>query len=346
MRIRKDIKLEDIANKLGVSVVTVSNAINNKKGVSVQLRERVLQTVDELGYEIPMRENKTAIMRKLGVIISEKFVLEFQSFYMEIYKNIVKIAENKQCQIILEVVDIKKETLKIKQTSFTDIEVDGIILIGELEKNYINWLKDVCNIPIVGVDFYDFNKNLDYFIVDGFRGMSEMTQKLIDCGHRDIGFVGNPYATRNIMDRYMGYTKALIKNGLEVNKNRLYFDRIINDKEEIINIELPNSDLPTALVCNCDMSAYLVIEKLRDMDIRVPEDISIVGFDNYYYKDIEGLKLTTYENDINSLAKDSVTTLIKRIEKNKKPEGIRTILGKIIEGNTVKDIGGAHERNY
>lgn len=345
MRIRKDIRLEDIAKKLGISVVSVSNAINNRKGVSQELREKVLKTAEEMGYEISVRESKVVKTKKIGVIISERYVLEFQSFYMEIYKNIVKVAEDKQCQTILEVIDIKKETLEVKQSSFTDFEVDGIVLIGELEKNYISWIMDVCNGPIVGVDFYDFDKSIDYFIADSFRGMCEMTQKLIDNGHRDIGFVGNPYVTRNVMDRYIGYMKALTKNGIKINANRLYFDRDSGDVEGVVKIDLPKDNLPTALVCNCDMIAYKVIEELNKRGIRVPQDISIVSFDNYYYKDIDGIKLTTYENDVLSLAKVSMGTLIKRIEKNKQPEGIRIIRGGIIEGNTIKDIRGGYERN-
>lgn len=342
MGIRKNIKLEDIANELGVSVVTVSNALNNRKGVSEHLKKSIEEKAKQMGYESSNKENEELKVRKIGVVIADRYVIEFPSFYMEIYRNIVKVADLKHSLTILEVVDREKETLVKKKTSFTDFDVDGIILVGELEDSYIKWLSSVCNVPFVCVDFYRLDKGFDYFISDNFRGMCMATQCLIDAGHTDIGFVGNPQATTSIMDRYMGYLRALKKNGIKYNENRLYLDRS-SENDGGLEVELNINDLPTAFACNCDMVAFLTIEKLNKMGLKVPEDISIASFDNYYYKKNDDIRLTTYENDTKALAQVSVNTLMKRIEKNKKPEGVRIIHGKIIEGNSIKDIRGAYE---
>lgn len=344
MGTRKEINLEKIAEELGVSVVSVSNALNGRKGVSDKTREKILDKAREFGYSINKKDEQEVTVRKIGVVIADRYVVEFPSFYMDIYRHIVKVADTKHCLTILEVIDVKKETLVDKKTSFLDFNVDGIILIGELEKNYIKWLKEMCNVPFVCVDFYDLDKNFDYFIVDNFRGMSTMTEKLIELGHRDIGFLGNPKATNSIMDRYLGYLKALKNNDIEFNESRLYLDRDKENPRGELKFELPSENLPSAIVCNCDMVAFMLIDKLKEIGLEVPKDISIVSFDNYYYKKTSGIELTTYENDSKTLANLSVNTLMKRIEKNTKPEGIRIIKGRIIKGNSVRDVRGDNEK--
>ncbi|MFV0441315.1 MAG: LacI family DNA-binding transcriptional regulator [Lachnospirales bacterium] len=336
MGVRKDINLQKIASELGVSVVTVSNALNGRKGVSVKLRKDIMKKAEEIGYILPEREVKEMEIKKIGVLVADRYVAYFPSFYMDIYKNIVRVADSKHCLTVLEVVDAKKESLQEKKNSFINFNVDGIIIIGEMNQDYILWLKSVCDVPFVCMDFYNNDKNFDYFIADSFRGMCTMTEKLINLGHVDIGFLGSPKATHSIMDRYMGYLKALHKNDIKTRKDRLYSDRDKKGKICKEAIEL-TEDLPTAFVCNCDMAALTLIEILKDKGLRVPEDISIVSFDNYYYcKTIEGVELTTYEHNSKAMAQVGVNTLVKRMIKNKKSEGVRIVRGKVIEGNTTK----------
>lgn len=332
---KKDVKLEDIAEELGVSIVSVSNALNGRKGVGAKLRERVLQKAEELGYQSPQSGERRAVKSyRVGVIIAERYVREYPSFYMEVYKEVAQAVTKQGSLVVLEIVDIEKEKMEYTFELFRNAEVQGIILIGEMNPEFIDRIRKKCRIPMVCVDFYSVAKGMDYIVTDSFRGTSALTQMLIDAGHTEIGFIGTPRATNSIMDRYMGYCRTLEENGLEEKKEWLVFDREEDGYGYIFDLELPET-LPTAFVCNCDKVAYQLIDKLEKKGIHVPKDISVVGFDHSYPPGSEGMELTTYESDERAMAQISVNTLMKRIEGRGKPEGVRTVEGGVVEGDSI-----------
>lgn len=333
---KKVVKLGDIAQELGVSIVSVSNALNGKKGVSAALRENVLRKAGEMGYLLPetpvKKENKTY---HIGVVIAERYVQESPSFYMDIYKQVAQIATKRGNLIVLEIVNEAKERLDCLPELFLNVDISGMLLIGEMNPAFIREIKEQSRIPMVCVDFYSTAKDMDYIVTDSFHGMSAVVQKLIDAGHREIGFVGTPLATNSIMDRYMGYCKTLEKNEIKENPDWLIYDREENGYARIGEFELP-AVLPSAFACNCDETAYRLIRLLKERGLEVPGDISVAGFDHLYTEGMAPLQLTTYESDKKAMALISVNTLIKRIEGKKKPEGIRVVEGRIVEGNTIK----------
>lgn len=334
----KRVKMEDIANELGVSIVTVSNALKGKKGVGESLRTEIVEKAEAMGYQIknsvPAKE-KVQKNYQIGIIIAERYVKESSSFYMEIYKQVAQSAIRQGCLTALEIVELEAEKQKKPPSLFQSMELDGLLLIGEMQPEYVKKIYGESAVPVVCVDFYDMNVDMDYIVTDGFHGMQMVTQRLIDAGHRDIGFVGTPRSTNSIMDRYMGYCKALQMNGIREKADRVYFDREEGGYGSIRDIELTDN-IPTAFVCNCDSTAVLLIEQLEKRGLKVPDDISVAGFDHYCNHLPPHLELLTYESDVKALAQISVNTLVKRIEKKKEPEGIRIVEGKVIEGNTVK----------
>lgn len=332
---RKKVKLEDIAEKLGVSIVTVSNALKGKKGVSEELREKIARTAEEMGYHSLPREKKNQSSYIIGVAVAEKYVKEFPSFYMDIYQRIAGEAVKKGHLTVLEVVTPEKESLVKPFEPFLEKKTAGLILIGELKKEYIQAIRENYNIPVVCVDYYDIYEDMDYIVTDGFGGMTQMTELLLEQGCRDLMFVGTPAATKNITDRYLGYCKALEKAGIKEAQMQVIPDRDFVNGDYRIEIELPEN-MPEAFVCNCDKTAGILIEKLEQRGIRVPEDVSVVGFDDYKAQLSGDMKLTTYENDEKVIAQISMNTLLKRIEGRRHAGGVRIVEGSIVEGDTVK----------
>lgn len=332
---KKKVKLKDIAEELGVSIVSVSNALNGKKGVGEQLRQRVLETAEKLGYETGEPSSRDSDIVQIGVLVAERYVQEESSFYMDIYRMAAQAATKKGCVTVLEILDRKKEKLELPYVPFHSVEVQGIIVLGELEPKFLHYINGG-RLPVVCLDFYALEPGLDYIVTDGFCGMQRMTARLIEAGHREIGFVGTPRATRSIMDRYLGYCKALMQYGLEEKAEYLLWDR--EENNGVIEFELPEK-LPQAYVCNCDKTAYLLIQKLEQKGLRVPEDISVVGFD-YSVKNKGGrLQLSTYESNQKAMATIGVNCLLKRIQGKKVAEGVRVVQGRVIEGNTVAAAG-------
>lgn len=337
MRQIKEVKLEDIAEALGVSIVTVSNALKGKKGVSKNLSLRIIKKAEELGYQFPepavKKEHKSY---RIAVIIAERYVKEYPSFYMDIYKWVAQEAMKKGCLTVLVVLEENAEKTAEKFSNINDSEAQGIIVIGEVNEWYIHQLKQTTKLPLVCVDFYDTKDQMDYIVTDSYGGIQMVTQKLIDYGHRDIKFVGTPEATNSIMDRYLGFCKVMRVNGLrEPEKEELIGDRRKDGYGYKIEFELPDK-LPTAFVCNCDKSAYLMIEKLAAAGIRVPEDVSVVGFDGFGSGQMDNIALTTYESDRKAMAQISVNTLIDRMGGKGKTEGVRFVEGHMIDGDTIR----------
>lgn len=332
---KKKVKLEDIAEQLNVSIVTVSNALKGKKGVSEEMRQKIVRTAEELGYRSVFREKKVQNSYIIGVAVAEKYVKEFPSFYMDIYQRIAAEAVKKGHLTVLEVVTPEKENLENSSECFVEKRTSGLILIGELKKKYIDAIRKNYDIPIVCVDYYDIYDNMDYIVTDGFGGMNSMTEYLLERGYKDLMFVGTPTATKNITDRYLGYCKALEQAGLKEAENRILPDRDLKNGDYHIKFDIPEQ-LPEAFVCNCDKTAGILIRKLNERGICVPDDVAVVGFDEYKAQLPEELKLTTYKNDEKVIAQISLNTLLRRIEGKEHARGVRVVEGGIAEGNTVK----------
>ena len=136
----------------------------------------------------------------------------------------------------------------------------------------------------------------------------------------------------------MGYCKALEKYDLSDEQRNILFDREASGMDYRLEVELPGR-MPEVFVCNCDRTAKLLMEKLTQAGVRVPEDVSVTGFDHYHARLSNGMFLTTYENDEKVIAQISVSTLFKRIS-GREPGGIRLVEGNMIEGDTVMRRGG------
>lgn len=332
----KKVKLEDIADKIGVSIVTVSNALKGKKGVSEELRGKIIAIAQEMGYHIVQREEKRWDSHMIGTIVAERYVREFPSFYMEVHKHISQEAMKRGSLTMLEVASRAKENLEEKFSAFWEREVDGIILIGEMKKGYIEAVRREYNrVPIVCVDYYDVYEDMDYIVTDGFGGMEQMTSLMIKEGIRDLVFVGTINATKSIMDRYLGYCKALDRAGIVEAKYNVIPDR--DSSGEVFDLELQLPDkIPQGFVCNCDRTAFVVMRKLKERGLRVPEDVSVVGFDHYPPAVAGARQLSTYQNDEQALAKLSIRTMLRRIEGKKMAEGIRIVEGNVVRGESIK----------
>lgn len=340
MAYKKEVKLEDIAKQLNISIVSVSNALNGKKGVSQSLREKVIEKAKELGYEV-LDPSSAKIEKKkyyVGVVIAERYIKEFPSFYMDIYKVVAQDTTKRGSFTILEIVSEEKEKNCVNLSFFSEVDIDGLIIIGEMNVEYVKNITLNSEIPTVYVDYYGTESNVDYVVTDSYGGVQKLTQLLIDKGHREIAFLGTREATNSIMDRYQGYCKALLKNRLPERVEWILGDRKKDRYSYRIEFDLPEN-MPTAFVCNCDKTAYALIDKLESMGYHIPNDISVVGFDYHGYQNHETHQLVTYENDVRAVAQISVNMLMKRLESKRQGGEIRIVEGRIVFGNTIKDLG-------
>lgn len=335
MLMTKNVTMKNIAKELDVSTVTISKALSGKEGVSDELRKLIKCKADEMGYRYnalgkSMRDGKNY---NIGILIPEQFMHE-SAFYSKMYQSLIKEMMPYNYFGILEIVSCQEEKESIMPRILKNNKVDGIILLGQMQKDYI-WMIDKTKVPYIFLDFVDDTFDVDTIISDNVYGSYEITNYLISEGHGEIGFIGNQFATTSITDRYLGYYKALLEHRLRIHEEWIIKDR--NEQGEFIELLLPK-ELPTAFVCNCDKIAYELIKLLKKKGIRVPEDVSVVGYDNYIYATLSDPQITTVEVNVDAMSETAILSIIRRIQNPNLESSRKIISGRIIIRDSVTNL--------
>ncbi|AGC67488.1 HTH-type transcriptional repressor PurR [Thermoclostridium stercorarium subsp. stercorarium DSM 8532] len=330
----KRVTLSDIAKVLNVSNVTVSKALSGQKGVSEELREKIRRLADQMGYRQPSSKRNNS-SKNIGVIVPGRYFEIRNSFYWYMYQELATVAVKEKCFTMLEVIEPEDEEKHELPKLIQENKVDGIILLGRPKNGYIKTIREESSLPMVCLDFFDDFSNCDSVISDGFYGTYMLTNYLFRMGHTDIAYVGTLLYTGSITDRYLGYCKSMMEHGQEIRKEWILDDRDWATGDVLsFEFKLPEK-MPTAFVCNCDLTASLLIKHLRKLNYRVPEDISVVGFDNYLYPGLSDIGITTYDVNVREMVKKSISILLDRINHVKIKPGVRIVQGEIVYKESV-----------
>lgn len=320
-----------IADMLGVSVVTVSNALAGKKGVSEALRAEILEKAEELGLESGQYTVKKQDNYTIGVYVSEWYISVGTSFYWELYQKTAYAASRRHCFTMLEMGEKNGEPEIPRLLRMG--KVDGLIIIGKIEKGVLERILSSSSVPVVLLDFYDPSFPCDAVMSENYLGMYRATECLVLAGHREIGFLGNYGAFRNGLERLMGYQKCLMERGLSCRPEYILTEKLLPSGD--MQVTLPEH-LPEAFACSNDLLAYYLTQALDQKGLRVPEDISIASYDHYLNKKLPFGELTTYAVDMERMAKEAVKRLVRRIKGNTEIPVIRYIEGSMYYGNSIK----------
>lgn len=305
------VSLQTIADSLNISKVTVSKALNDKEGVSEELREVIKLKAKELGYQVNLmakglKSNKTY---NIGILIPERYIQSTNSYYLDIYTKFTKEFADYGYSAIMEILDVERENQLLLPNLILSNKVDGLIILGEASKDYLRLFTDV-TIPILFFDFSDNDICVDSVITDNLYSGTEITKMLLSAGHKKIGFIGNIYSTSSIKERFLGYYRALLDAGIKLNMDYIISDR--NEQGVLTDLILPEN-MPTAFVCNNDQVAYTLCMKLITMGYSIPTDISIATFDNSIYSQLSPVKLTTVDSNASVMVLKAVKAISKKI---------------------------------
>jgi len=334
---KKSVTLKDIATNVGVSAVTVSKALTNKDGVSDEVRQEIKRVARELGYKYGSQEGENVQSGIIGVIGSKRFMNEdCNTFYLKIYQSLVQALSRHNFYAILEIISCDDEDELIAPKLLNNKKVDALIVLGQFHSKYVEMLLGYTS-KIVLMDYYDKNTSVDSIISDSVYGSYRAANYLIKQGHKKIGFVGNKFATNSIMDRYLGYYKAMLENGFDIKPEWVVDDRDLDNK--YVELNLPDREnMPTAFISSCDQVCYLLIDKLKKLGYCVPDDISVVGYDNFIYADISPLKLTTVDVNIEAMTESAADLIIKKVRGQGHYGGVRIVESKLITRDSVKPL--------
>lgn len=333
----KKVRMADIAGRLDVSTVTVSKALSGQNGVSEKLRAEIIKTAEEMGYRLPAEAKKTGTKTResynIGVVVSESYITKYSTFYWELYQILTAEAAKRGSFIVLEVLSGDREVKCDNLVLLQEKKVSALLVLGKIEGRYLQLLREKADVPVLFVDFYDRMVIEDCVVSNGFYGMYYLTNYLFNKGHRDLCFVGSILATDSIMDRFLGFQKSVLEHG-----QKLLPEQILPDRESARmcydKIALPKK-LPSAFVCNCDETAAKVIKSLRESGLRVPDDVSVVGYDDYLYPGLCDVPLTTYSVNMQQMAEDSIELILKKIKKEPYTAGMHVVEGRLVERESV-----------
>ncbi len=323
----KKVSLQQIADELHVSRITVSKVINGKEGVSEDTRRRIAQKLVEYDYKKINREilrlaqeaetGSPIVRNNIAVIATEP---DFSDFWLKIINGIANEVSSKGYNFIYHFLTREEEMEFAVPKSITDHSVCGMIVINVYQNTALTALSNL-GIPAVFLDITPekFREGIsgDVLLLEGKRTVFQITENMIRKGRRRLGFIGDITYAQTIRDRYEGFLEACRENRavvesedclLEGKQGHFYF------QEEVREFLRGLSKLPDAFVCANDVTAYTVIGCLAEKDIAVPQDVAVSGYDNIQASILKVSELTTASVDTANLGRRLAQQLIRQIE--------------------------------
>lgn len=338
----KPVTMRQIGNAMGVSTVTVSKALGGKDGVSDAVRAQIIEKAREMGYQypVPPKMLKAEDGQDIGILVPDRFFSD-NSFYAALHKRVVQRLLEASLYGILEILYARDEQELKLPAMVRSGKVGALIVMGQVSEEYMQSLL-ITKMPSVFLDFYTEHADVTSVVSDSVYGAFLLTNHLVHMGHRDIAFVGDIRATSSILDRYLGYYKSLLQNGIALNPQWVLPDR--DENGLLMEVKLPEK-MPTAFVCNCDEMAHLLMGQLKRAGYQMPQDISIVGFDDFLFARLCNPPLTTFLVDQDAMAKAAVKALVKKLHGQSGHNGRIVISGHVVYRDSVRNLRYAFEQS-
>jgi len=332
-------RIKDIAETVGVSPTTVSLVLNNKPGASEELRKRILRAAKDLGYTAP-RSGKPGSLCLLHIARHGHTVNRDHDVFIADY--IEGLSQgSKLAGYSLEIDTFKLAPMEQVLGTALGSAADGFIVLGtELSREDVESFQ-VIRKPIVFIDTYHEFLNFDFVDMNNEDSVFLLLSHLYGMGHRSFGFVKGTIETRNIRLREVGFFTGLQKLGLEADKSFVFsvdqtYHGAYSDMKSIL-AQRPR--LPTALICSNDIIASGCLKAFSETGVRVPEDISVVGFDNLPLSAISDPPLTTIQVSKAQIGMMAIQLLVSRIQGEAKMPAVKVLIGgKLIERSSVQRI--------
>ncbi|AOY76077.1 LacI family DNA-binding transcriptional regulator [Clostridium formicaceticum] len=309
------VTIKDIAKLANVSHTTVSRALNNSTLINSETKEKIKKLAMELNY-IPNYSAKSLVLHKsyhIGLFFStiDKDRGTSSSFFYEVVRGVNSIIKDQYNLVVKGISDYKSLSL-IDTNNF-----DGIILMSQSAEDgaFIYHVLDK-KIPLVVLNREIEHRGLINILSDDKKGAYNATKYLVKCGHEKIAIIEGKAGFKSAQERKEGFLDALIDHNVPVNKN--YMIKGNYDFEsgyEGMKQLLENENKPTAVFCSNDDMAIGAMKAIFENKMKIPEDISIVGFDNNTFTPFLTPALTTVKRPIMEISQDGAKKLISLIEK-------------------------------
>jgi LacI family transcriptional regulator len=315
--IKKTVTIRDVARKAGVSPGTVSRAMNNSPLVNVETRQRIMQVVKAFNY-VP---NLVAQRLSTGKTLTLAVIVPFFTTpsVTERLNGVVSTLAKSKYDLIIHNIEEPEQRADCFRTIPRQDRVDGVLVISISPTDEEVPLLAEAGVPIALIDaHHPALSMLHQVTVDDITGGKAVAEYLIELGHTKIGFVGdpidNPFNFTSSRDRARGYRRALEAAGIPY-RTEYYEENPYGRREarESAKKMLTLPERPTAIFASSDVQAVGVLEAARELGLRVPQDLSVVGYDDVEIAEILGL--TTMRQMLFESGQRGVELLLETLEK-------------------------------
>ncbi|UJF34948.1 LacI family DNA-binding transcriptional regulator [Paenibacillus hexagrammi] len=326
----KKVSMQDIAQYLGISKNAVSLALSNRKGVSEELRQQVLQAAEELGYDKHIGQDLTGKQEHSAVLIlvPERIMSYEDNEHFLFYHDLIWGLEQKLRDQGFSAV-IQRISLQMEQSLFLpelthSINFDRVILFGIVREEYARLVQQKWSSLLMFDSFYRSVPGPAVTSAN-VEGAYTAAQYLLDQCHRRIGFIGPVHLTTSHEERWFGFWKALSEQSVMVDESCCLLESkgFHHTEEEIRHFLDTCGHLPTAFLCGNDRIALLLMTELQTRQIRVPEDISVIGFDGLDMSASSEPPLTTMKVDKNGMCEAAARWLQMETGRKEAPPNMR-----------------------
>lgn len=328
------VSIKDIAAKCGVSIATVSKALRDQSDISVETKERIKRTADELGYfpNAAARALKTNQSKNLGVLYMEEAGAGLKHEY---FSGVLQGFKSQAEQLGYDITFINTNRVEGKMSFLEHCRYrnfDGVVIVSAIftSPEVIELMNS--NLPIVTIDYVHYN--CSSVSSNNVQGINDLIRYITRMGHRKIAYIhgqNHSYVTR---ERMTAFYQALDEQGIEVPdeyiKEAYYLDAKSCEKytRELLDLKEP----PTCIMYPDDTSLIGGINAISDRGLKIPEDISIVGYDGTQISQLINPRITTMRQNTDQIGKEAASRLVSIIEKPK-----TTLIERVaVEGSLVK----------
>lgn len=319
---RSNVTLKQIAKELGMSAMTVSRALNDKKNVDEVTKKRVVEKARSMGYT-PNHVAKSLVSRKtntIGVVIPEIY----HAFFSEVISGIEEVTYKRNYQLFLTNSAEKYEREKSSINALQSKRVDGILISSAETANDIGFYKQIIN---TGLPFVFFDRCIEdigasCISVNDYESSKQITEHLISHGYDKIAHLSGPENVTIARKRMRGYMDALTEHDIPF-RELLIAESGFNENGGYIAanslLKRAGNSPPRAVVAVNDPAAYGAIKAIKDHGLSIPDDIAIVGFSDDVRSELISCPLTTVRQPAFEIGKTAAQKLIDSIDNSDEP---------------------------
>jgi LacI family transcriptional regulator len=335
---KRNVTIQDVAKTAGVSISTVSRVLNGKVDVASETQQHILSVIDSLGYTTNLAARSMRSQKKnlVGLIMPDIAY----PFAIEVMKGVNRaIAESEFDLLVYTTGDVRKSGRAFHEQKYVSLLTnsisDGVIIVAPVAGEFN------IDAPVVSIDPLASNPNYPAVHATNYQGAMDAMEHLLSLGHRRIGYISGRAELESSNRRLMGYRAALEKAGIPIDEKLIASgdyttETGIQCARELLSLDHP----PTAIFASNDQMAIGVFQVAQELGLRIPDDLSVIGFDNITESKYMGL--TTVDQFISEMGYVATQMLIKLINDVPLDDQTYRMQTQLVIRSSCKEFMGTH----